>query len=471
MIHVLFQILVFQILFLAVYDLFLKKETFFDLNRIYLLLTPILGCVLPFVNIDYIQQNIPQEYIIQLPAVVIGGNVSETISSGNLLWLPSLLEFWFLGIGISAIFFLWKFYKIVKLHFSGTTEYYDGFRLKILPKTDTAFSFFNTIFLGENISEEIKTNIVAHEKIHIAQKHSADLLFFEILRIVFWFNPMVYLFQNRISTLHEFIADEKVTAEKDKKQYYQDLLSEVFQTKKISFINTFFNQSLIKKRIIMLQKSKSRKTAQLKYLLLLPAICGMLIYTSCSNDPRAEEKQNIQQSDSEVMNKINELSEAIMKKGEMTPEEEKALKFLTSEPQPGDKVYTSVQEYLDETKDLNETDVPFSVIEKVPTYPGCSGDNEAMKLCMSQNISNFVSANFNIKLADELKLSGQQRIAVQFKINKTGNIVDVRARAPKPELEAEAIRVVQKLPQMQPGEQKGKKVGVLYSLPIVFNVK
>lgn len=235
MIHVLFQILVFQILFLAVYDLFLKKETFFDLNRIYLLLTPILGCVLPFVNIDYIQQNIPQEYIIQLPAVVIGGNASETISSGNLLWLPSLLEFWFLGIGISAIFFLWKFYKIVKLHFSGTTEYYDGFRLKILPKTDTAFSFFNTIFLGENISEEIKTNIVAHEKIHIAQKHSADLLFFEILRIVFWFNPMVYLFQNRISTLHEFIADEKVTAEKDKKQYYQDLLSEVFQTKKISF--------------------------------------------------------------------------------------------------------------------------------------------------------------------------------------------------------------------------------------------
>jgi hypothetical protein len=90
---------------------------------------------------------------------------------------------------------------------------------------------------------------------------------------------------------------------------------------------------------------------------------------------------------------------------------------------------------------------------------------------MSQNIANFVNANFNIKLADELNLSGQQRIAVQFKIDKTGKTVDVRARAQNPELEAEAIRVVQKLPQMQPGEQKGEKVGVLYSLPIIFEVK
>src|SRR5690606_27842564 len=340
MIHTLFQILVFQILFLVVYDFFLKKETFFGLNRIYLLLTPFLGCILPFVSIDFIQQNIPQEYIIQLPAVVIGSNSPEIISSGTTFWLPSLLDFWFLGVGFSALFFFLKFYKIAKLYLSGTTEYSDGFKLKILPKTNTAFSFFNTIFLGENISEKNKINIVAHEKIHIEQKHSADLLFFEILRIVFWFNPMVYLFQNRITTLHEFIADEKVTAEKDKKQYYQDLLSEVFQTEKISFINTFFNQSLIKKRIIMLQKPKSRKIAKIKYLLLVPIICSMLIYTACSDE--------VKQKELEAPNEI-----VIIKSKEIP-------------------------------------DVPFAVIEKVPTYPSCSGDNDAMKKCMSQNISIFV---------------------------------------------------------------------------------
>ncbi len=463
--------LFYQLLFLGVYDLFLKKETFFSLNRIYLLITPILGFILPLVSIGFIQQNIPQEYIFELPAVIIGGNTSETIASETGLWLPNLVNIWMVGMVVSALFFLFKIYKITKLKFSGTVEKFQHFKLIVLPKTDLAFSFFGSIFLGENISEENKVSIIAHEKIHIVQKHSWDLLFFEILRMVFWFNPIVYLFQNRISTLHEFIADAKVTVQKGKTQYYQNLLSEVFQTEKISFINTFFNQSLIKKRILMLQKSKSRKIAQLKYLLLLPIIAGILVYTSCSNEAKTEETQTVSQSDSEVMNKINELAEAIMKKGEMTPEEEKALKLLTTEAQPGDKLYTSVEAYLDETKEEDDLTVPFSEIEKVPTYPGCSGDNSAMKKCMATNIANVVNENFNIELGKQLGLSGMQRISVHFKIDKTGKITDIKARAAIPELETEAVRVIEKLPQMQPGEQDGQKVGVLYSLPIVFNVK
>ena len=471
MIHSLIQILVFQVLFLAVYETFLKKETFFNLNRIYLLLTPILGTALPFISVDFIQKSIPQEYVVQLPAVVVGDTISVAIPNATSFWLPSLLDLWLLGIVLSAVIFIWKIFRITKIHLSGNTVYFDGLKLKILPKTDTAFSFFNTIYLGENISEEKRSSIVAHEKIHIQQKHTLDLLFFEILRIIFWFNPLVYLFQNRMATLHEFIADEKLTAENDKKQYYQNLLSEVFQTEKISFINTFFNQSLIKKRISMLQKSKSRKAAQLKYLLLLPAICAMLIYTACSNEPKTEETPIVQQSDSEVMNKINELAEAIMKKGEMTPEEEKALKLLTTEAQPGDKVYTSVQEYLNETEGEGDMSVAFSEIERVPTYPGCSGDNETLKKCFTERISAFVGENFNTKLGKDLGLTGIQRIVVKFKIDKSGNIVRATAKAPKPELEAEALRIIEKLPQMQPGEQKGEKVGVLYSLPIVFEVQ
>ena len=471
MIHSLIQILVFQVLFLAVYETFLKKETFFNLNRIYLLLTPILGTALPFISVDFIQKSIPQEYVVQLPAVVVGDTISEAIPNATSFWLPSLLDLWLFGIALSAVIFIWKIFRITKIYLSGNTVYFDGLKLKILPKTDTAFSFFNTIYLGENISEEKRSSIVAHEKIHIQQKHTLDLLFFEILRIIFWFNPLIYVFQNRMATLHEFIADEKLTAENDKKQYYQNLLSEVFQTEKISFINTFFNQSLIKKRISMLQKSKSRKAAQLKYLLLLPAICAMLIYTACSNEPKTEETPIVQQSDSEVMNKINELAEAIMKKGEMTPEEEKALKLLTTEAQPGDKVYTSVQEYLNETEGEGGMSVAFSEIERVPTYPGCSGDNETLKKCFTERISAFVGENFNTKLGKDLGLTGIQRIVVKFKIDKSGNIVRATAKAPKPELEAEALRIIEKLPQMQPGEQKGEKVGVLYSLPIIFEVQ
>ena len=89
---------------------------------------------------------------------------------------------------------------------------------------------------------------------------------------------------------------------------------------------------------------------------------------------------------------------------------------------------------------------------------------------MSTKIAESINSNFNTSIANDLNISGRQRIAVQFKIDKTGNVTDVRARAKHPELEAEAMRVVNLLPQMKPGEQKGEKVGVLYSLPIVFDV-
>lgn len=469
MIHTILQILVFQLLFLAVYDLFLKKETFFNLNRAYLLLTPTLSIILPFVSLDFLQENIPQEYVVQLPAVILGNTASEAGSNAT-FWMSTLSSLYFIGVLFTSFIFSFNLLKIAKLRVSGKKKNFKGTRLILLPKTDLTFSFFSTIYLGVTVSEENKASIIAHEKVHIQQKHSYDLLYFELLRIVFWFNPLVYMFQNRIATLHEYIADSEITRNKDKKQYYQNLLSEIFQTEQISFVNTFFKQSLIKKRIIMLQKSKSQKGAQVKYLLLLPIIFSMLFYTSCSNEPKPEEIQSTYQSDSEVMTKINELAEAIMKKGDMTAEEEKALKLLTTEAQPGDKVYTSVREYLDDTKGENGTDVPYSVIDQVPAYPGCSGDNETMRKCMSTEIAESINSNFNTSIANDLNISGRQRIAVQFKIDKTGNVTDVRARAKHPELEAEAMRVVNLLPQMKPGEQKGEKVGVLYSLPIVFDV-
>lgn len=89
MIHTLFQILFFQILFLGIYDLFLKKETFFNLNRAYLLFAPVLGCALPFISLGFIQQNIPQQYVFHLPTVVIGTN-AETITGTTFAWLPGV---------------------------------------------------------------------------------------------------------------------------------------------------------------------------------------------------------------------------------------------------------------------------------------------------------------------------------------------------------------------------------------------
>lgn len=126
-----------------------------------------------------------------------------------------------------------------------------------------------------------------------------------------------------------------------------------------------------------------------------------------------------------------------------------------------------------EVEDVEEDiEVPFAVIENVPIYPGCEkGNNAAKKACMSEKIAKFVQKKFNTELAGELGLSGRQRINVIFKIDKNGNITGVRSRAPHPRLEAEAARVINMLPKMKPGMQRGKAVIVPYSLPIVFQVQ
>ena len=120
----------------------------------------------------------------------------------------------------------------------------------------------------------------------------------------------------------------------------------------------------------------------------------------------------------------------------------------------------------------NKVEIPISVIENVPIFPGCDkGNNAERSKCMSQEITKFVHRKFNTDLAGDLGLFGMHRISVIFKINKNGDVTDVRARATHPKLKAEAIRVVNMLPKMKPGIHKGKAVVVPYSMPINFVVQ
>ena len=118
-------------------------------------------------------------------------------------------------------------------------------------------------------------------------------------------------------------------------------------------------------------------------------------------------------------------------------------------------------------------DVPFAIIEQVPIFPGCEKEknNVARKACMSEKVSKLVKKKFNTELGSELGLSGVNRVFISFKIDRNGNITNIRSRAPHPRLEKEAERVIKLLPKMTPGKQRGKAVGVLYSLPITFKVE
>jgi len=126
---------------------------------------------------------------------------------------------------------------------------------------------------------------------------------------------------------------------------------------------------------------------------------------------------------------------------------------------------------VEEEEIEEEQDIPFAVIEEVPIFPGCENlDKKHQKSCFQNKIVKHISKKFNYKTKDSLS-SGLKKIYVVFKIDKDGVVKNIKARGPHPELEIEAKRVVELLPNMTPGKLRGKNVSVSYILPITFKVE
>jgi bla regulator protein BlaR1 len=419
MINYIIQVVLFQVLFLAIYDFFLSKETFFTKNRWYLLSTPFVSFLLPLVHIPSFQKAIPQAYIYYMPEIILSPEriIQEASWYQSVNYLAILFG---IGVLLFSIFFFSKVLQLIHLTrvYRGIKK--EGYTLVLIPKQSKAFSFFNYIFLGEEIPDTQKEQIIAHELVHSKQKHSLDLLFFELLKIVMWFNPMVYSYQKRITLVHEYISDAIATKSEPKDAYINQLLSNFFQVENIAFINQFYKQTLIKKRIIMMKKKQSKKMNQLKYLVLIPVLLSMLFYTSCSSSRKVNKNEVTKKEEIIEIQKIEEITES----------------------------------------------VSFIKIEKGPTFPGCDiGDKD----CFSKNVQKHFSRNFNSKLPNSLGLSaGKKRVFIGFKVDVNGGVVDVKVRAPHPKLKAEVLRVMKTLPKMLPGQIKGENVAVNYTIPFTL---
>jgi bla regulator protein BlaR1 len=219
-------------------------------------------------------------------------------------------------------------------------------------------------------------------------------------------NPMIYSYQKRITLVHEYISDAVATKSAPKENYINQLLSNFFQVENIAFINQFYKQTLIKKRIIMMKKKQSKKMNQLKYLVLIPMLLSMLFYTSCSSSRQVTKKAKAIES------------------------------------------------------------VSFMTIEKGPTFPGCLiGDKD----CFSKMVQKHFGRNFDSDLPNNLGLSsGKKRVFISFKVDVNGGVVDVKVRAPHPKLKAEVLRVMKTLPKMLAGQIKGENVAVNYTIPFTL---
>ena len=283
-------------------------------------------------------------------------------------------------------------------------------------RKNLAFSFFNYVFLGSNNTNQNQVDkIIAHEMIHFRQLHSIDLIILELLTIIQWFNPFVWMMKHSFRNLHEYLADEGVLTAGVNKSDYQKML--MYQTFGINYnvLTNSFNHSLIKRRFIMMSKIQKSKRLIFKAMFILPVSLTLMVLFSSSFTP----------------------------------------KIIAQDSQKSDN--TKGQKAIEEKSIQNEE--VFTVVEKMPEYPG--GDDARIKFMVE-----------NIKYPEQAKKNGIQGVVfVSYVVEKDGKISNIKTiRGIGGGCDEEAERVISLMPNWKPGIQRGQPVRVQFNLPVRFSL-
>ncbi|HEX8577218.1 MAG TPA: M56 family metallopeptidase [Flavobacterium sp.] len=270
--------------FLTAYYLLLRKETFFRTNRWFLVSGVIASLTLPLYFIKkvvWVQR--PQ------PAPAYTDTVSNTIidNAATVMEHREPAVDWISIIGIAYVVIIAllllkvgiEFFSLYRLLRNQKVERKKNLALVDINKNVAPFSFFNYIVYNSKLYNAAELeNILNHEEVHSRQKHSLDILLAKLMCIAFWFNPLVWLYKKTMIQNLEYIADqEAIRKSNDKRAYQLALLKVVTHQNCFSITNNFY-QSLIKKRIVMLNKNQSKKSNLWKYLLIFPALVAFMVY-------------------------------------------------------------------------------------------------------------------------------------------------------------------------------------------------
>lgn len=271
--HYLLQANIYLVVFYAFYKLLLEQETYFQFNRAYLIISGVLALAIPFIQLDWLtQQPVSQQISVtvgQLEMMVLPDQGTAGVSWGDVVALI-----------YTAGLFVFSIRFCLQLWFLGKRFY--GRDRNHAVQQGTAYSFLSRKVVDKNLP--CQDIISHHEDVHLKQFHSIDVLLFELITILNWFNPVVYLYKKALKDNHEYLADEATASyQGDREHYSLLLLSAAFKISPHALTNSFFSkQSLIKKRIYMLHKEKSKRRAVLKYGLYLPVFSGMLLLSSAN---------------------------------------------------------------------------------------------------------------------------------------------------------------------------------------------
>lgn len=469
------------LIFGAVYLIFFKRSVGITFNRFYILFATLFSIVLAALPISFsnnllnahfesitsfvssymvhFSEVVTKNVVTLLPEVEITGEANlladeQVLSnSKSINWLFVVLS------GITFLFvilFLLRVGKIFQIIFSNQREKYKNMCLVKMTKERPIFSFFRWLFVNKEQKLDTQFDVVYfHENAHFKRLHSLDNLFFELIGFIFWWHPIWYFFRREIKNLHEYEADSIAVKTTDKIDYQKFLLEMTWQGN-LLFITNPFNVSLLKKRIIMMNRNKKQAkwNGLLKFAIVLPFIVGAIFIQACDN------KSNIGTLEVKGPLVLASDEDGFFAVGPIYGKDGTELISENVKIKLDDAfIETIVKAVTSQQVQVQNTNEAFTVVEKMPEFPG--GNDKMME---------FISSN--IKYPEAAQEQGiQGRVFVQFVIEADGSVSEAKIlRGIGGGCDEEAVRVVMLMPKWIPGEQKGEAVRVMFNIPINFTL-
>ncbi|MCB0547302.1 MAG: TonB family protein [Phaeodactylibacter sp.] len=488
----------------ALYAGLLSRATFFNHNRAYLLGSLLLGLALPLVEWQLLlPAEQPELLVATLYPITIGMEnleviVTATAGEPGVSWWEVLLAAYWLGVGIAALRFAYGLRKLWRLYRSSERRKQDSYTLVLTENWHAPFSFFNTLFWSRQMPypPEDEKKIIRHELAHMRGWHSLDILLVEVLGIVFWLSPMIYLYSRSLRVVHEYLADAAVLqTTRKKKQYGHLLLSQSQSGQPIVLANHFINSQL-KKRILMMTKTRSKRHMLIRYLLVAPLIFGLIVALaapenmdwkpqvfntlSASFDQAAfEGSLTAALSGERTSETLKHFGNLVKEAVEQYPEEEGAIKESAARLAAA---YSMKLFWEGNTlAGLRFNPGPFAGIsgpnqpgdvDRMPVFAGCEAmeTEKAQEECTKQKLVEFMSSK--LKYPEEAKAANAEGlVVVQFTVAKDGSVQDAKVvKSVGHGCDEAALAVVNAMPDWTPAMKDGQPVSMQMSLPFSFKL-
>ncbi len=453
--------LVLALLYLP-YTLMLRQESFFRMNRITLLTILMLALVLPMVDIPSLATpEQPVVYEMQHRIMLMTQEAEMTTKSlaattRTISWLGILAIVYIIGVILALLIRLWQLFKIDKIIRGGCLWTDKSGKATIYCHIDDVapFSWMRSIVISEKDYKPYGREILLHEKAHILNLHSMDILFLTLVEAVQWWNPIAYLLGHSLRDVHEYEADDYVLHQGVSLQNYQALIvKKSLANTSYAFANNF-NHSLIKKRIYMMNHPKSNPWLRSKVLYILPV---MLVVLTAFATPKLNEKVE------EIVERVEKVTEMPQpssqhdQQPESLPTSDVAdMQSADSEEEPVVKQETtdslSSEDYVNDVY-RNE----YINLSQSPEYPGGMSALEA-----------FVQQHVAQALENDASVAGK-RAYVQFRIKKNGTIDNIGLVRGDREAYHEAIKIVEQMPQWIPARRFGELADAHFVLAFDFS--